>query len=318
MENTTVNITVSIMEMIMKNRTYGIILGILNIVLLVISGVFFLGKDKNAPEIFLPGSSLVYAEEAGTETLFRGVTAFDEEDGELTDEVVIEKIVPDRDKATATITYGVADSAGNVGKVTCTVEMLVEEAEGIVEEGTVSEEGSEESEVLEEDASEENNAESEETESEEEDAEFEDEESEEEDDDVNSEDGESEEDDDVDSEDRESEETESEEEEESEDDAAEEDTVQTVSSNPNPGRPSIAFRSQEIKTKAGQSPAWVNVIEGLHDDIDNYESLLKTLKVKGDYDKDKAGTYSVTVTVTDGDGNESNAYPMKIVVEAWE
>ena len=315
MENTTVNITVSIMEMIMKNRTYGIILGILNIVLLVICGVFFLGKDKNAPEIFLPGSSLVYAEEAGTETLFRGVTAFDEEDGELTDEVVIEKIVPDRDKATATITYGVADSAGNVGKVTCTVEMLVEEAEGIVEEGTVSEEGSEESEVLEEDASEENNAESEETESEEEESE------EAESEETESEEEGSEEEEDVDSEDGESEEaeTESEDEEESEDATDEEEnTVQTVSSNPNPGRPSIAFRSQEIKTKAGQSPAWVNVIEGLHDDKDNYEALLKTLKVKGDYDKNKAGTYNVTVTVTDGDGNESNAYPMKIVVEAWE
>lgn len=305
MENTTVNITVSIMEMIMKNRTYGIILGILNIVLLVICGVFFLGKDKNAPEIVLPGSSLVYAEEAGTETLFRGVTAFDEEDGELTDEVVIEKIVPDRDKATATITYGVADSAGNVGKVTCTVEMLVEEAEGIVEEGTVSEEGSEESEVREEVESEENSVEEE--------AESEEEESEE----TESEGSESEEEESEETE-ADSEEAESEEEGESEDDAAEEDTVQTVSSNPNPGRPAIVFRSQEIKTKAGQSPAWVNVIEGLHDDKDNYESLLKTLKVKGDYDKDKAGTYSVTVTVTDGDGNESNAYPMKIVVEPWE
>ena len=62
----------------------------------------------------------------------------------------------------------------------------------------------------------------------------------------------------------------------------------------------------------------MQLIEGLYDDKDNYETLLKSLKVKGDYEKDKAGTYNVTVTVTDADGNESNAYPMKIVVEEWQ
>lgn len=291
----------------MKEKTLGIILTGLNTVLLVVCGILFLGKDKTSPEIFLSAGSVVYAEEAGEQELFKGVTAFDEEDGELTDQVVIEKIVTDREKETATITYGVADSAGNVAKATCTVEMIVEE---VVDEEIVSDEGTEETEVHEEDVSGENSVE-EEAEPEEEGSEETEAESEEE----GSEETETE------SEEAESEEEESEEtevEEESEDDATEEDTVQTVSSNPNPGRPAIVFRSQEVKTKAGQPPAWINVIEGLHDDKDNYETLLKSLKINGNYDKEKAGTYSVTVTVTDGDGNESNAYPMKIVVEPWE
>lgn len=307
----------------MNEKTCGIVLGIVNIVLLVICGVFFLGKDKNAPEILLSDMGLVYAAEMEEEILFQGVTAFDEEDGELTDSVVIEKIVTDIEKETATITYGVADSAGNVGKATCTVVMVVPEAEknltaedseDVLGNGQSAEEesvrtGLEEGDPAEDTEPEEpeENAGSEESEEDgEAEEEGEDESGDSEDENT---DGESEEDPD------------SEEEREGEalPTAGEADNrSQTVSSKQNPGRPTIVFRSQEVKVKAGQSPAWVEVIEGLHDDKDNYESLLRTLKVKGDYDKNKAGTYNVTVTVTDGDGNESNAYPMKIVVEAWE
>lgn len=293
----------------MKERTYGIVLGILNIVLLVVCGVLFMGKDKNAPEIVLSKADFVYAAETKEEVLFEGVTAVDAEDGELTDLVVIEKIVTDEEKETATITYGVADRAGNVGKATCTVAMEVPEEVLVFENSSETEEigididgeGSED--VLQESGGSEEDAESEEPDSEEENA-----------------DGE--------------EDTESEEDAESEDEEAQEDAeeerealptageaanrTQTVTSRQNPERPSMAFRTQEVTVKAGQTPAWVQLIEGLYDDKDNYETLLKSLQVKGNYEKDKAGTYSVTVTVTDADGNESNAYPMKIVVEEWQ
>ena len=82
----------------MKERSLGIVLGILNIVLLVVCGSLFWGKDKNAPEILVMNGNMVYAEEAGTDDLFEGVTAFDKEDGELTDSVVIEKIVTNEAK----------------------------------------------------------------------------------------------------------------------------------------------------------------------------------------------------------------------------
>lgn len=314
----------------MNEKTCGIVLGIVNIVLLVICGVFFLGKDKNAPEILLSNVSFVYAAETDEEILFQGVTAVDKEDGELTDAVVIEKIVTDTEKETATITYGVADSAGNVGKATCTVDMIVAEVEENLTiedseealdngqstgedsmrtglEGDASAEDTE-AEDLEDDAAEESEEDADTNEAEE---------AENADSDENTEDADAADNEDGDTE------------EESVDSKEQEaealptageasNRTQTVTSKQNPGRPTIVFRSQEVKVKAGQSPAWVNVIEGLHDDKDNYESLLKTLKVKGDYDKNKAGTYNITVTVTDGEGNESNAYPMKIVVEAWE
>ena len=300
----------------MNEKTYGIVLGIVNIVLLLICGAFFLGKDKNAPEILLSNVDFVYAAEAEEEILFQGVTAVDKEDGELTDSVVIEKIVTDTEKETATITYGVVDSAGNVGKATCTVTMDVPKVVSVEEESEDIPENQLNGETKEED-SEERDLDGEVRESEDGESEN----------DTDTEEGSESDEDGEDkdaSEDSEEEETEnadSEEEREGEalptaGEAA--NRTQTVTSRQNSGRPTIVFRSQEVKVKAGQSPAWVNVIEGLHDDKDNYESLLKTLKVKGDYDKNKAGTYNVTVTVTDGDGNESNAYPMKIVVEAWE
>ena len=297
----------------MKERTYGIVLGILNIVLLVVCGVLFLGKDKNAPEILLSKADFVYAAETKEEVLFEGVTAVDAEDGELTDLVVIEKIVTDVEKETATITYGVADRAGNVGKASCTVAMDIPEEVVAFENGSDAEEngidvdGEGNEEALQESGGSEEDTraeEDEEPDSEEENADSEE--------DTESEEG-------AESENEESQEEEFEAEREALPTAGEAaNRTQTVTSKPNPGRPSIAFRMQEVTVKAGQAPAWVQLIEGLYDDKDNYETLLKSLKVKGDYEKDKAGTYNVTVTVTDADGNESNAYPMKIVVEEWQ
>lgn len=344
----------------MKERTYAIILGILNIGLLVVCGVFFLGKDKTAPEIFLPEAGLVYAEEKNAEELFYGVTAIDAEDGELTDEIVIEKIVTDREKETATITYGVADSAGNVGKATCTVAMEVKEENAVLEEaavngeeGTMADERSRgetatledrgTAEEGEENSEEDSRGQSSEEEIEAEEAVGDKEPEGAENSGADSREQDSEEEPEVESEERETQEEEVEESRTQEGETEESRTQegetreengdsekalpaageagnvgQNVGSRPDPGRPSMVFRTQEVKVKTGISPAWVEVIEGLHDDKDNYETLLKSLKVNGTYDKNKAGTYNVTLTVTDGEGNVSNSYPMKIVVEEWE
>ena len=294
----------------MKERTYGIILGIVNIVLLTVCGVLFLGKDKNAPEILLSNVDFVYAAETKEDVMFQGVTAIDREDGELTDSVVIEKIVTDMEKETATITYGVADSAGNVGKATCTVAMEVPEEVLVLESDseTSTEDalaGEESEEVLQE---------SDDSEAESEDGEASDSEEE-----VVGEENAG----NIETSLLEEEVADSEVQEEPEREALPTageaaNRSQTVTSKPNPGRPSMVLRTQEVTVKVGQAPAWVQLIEGLYDDKDNYETLLKSLQIKGEYEKDKAGTYDVTVTVTDAEGNESNAYPMKIVVEAWE
>lgn len=295
-------------EGIMKERTYGIILGILNLVLLVACGILFLGQDRNAPEILLPQGGIVYAEEAGTEGLFEGVTAFDEEDGELTGSLVIEKIVTNEGKESATITYGVADRAGNVGKATCTVAMIAREEPELTEE---EEEDPEE--VLEE-TGEDPEASSEEEESPEAEEEAEARDDREETPDSSEE---PEEEASSEEEERSGEEEESTEARSASTAGGNAARSQTVEAGPDTEKPTMTFQTREVKVKAGSTPAWVEVLEGLHDDKDDYGTLLKTLKIQGEYNKDKAGTYPVTLTVTDSDGNESNAYPLKIIVEAW-
>lgn len=252
----------------MKERTYGIILGILNLVLLVVCVVLFLQKDKTAPQILLTESNPVYDEGAGTDLLFEGVRAHDQEDGDLTNELVIEKIVVNQGKETATITYGVADNAGNVGKATCTVTMVAKErVEDILP--TAGEAGNQGQATAVETMVQ-----------------------------------------------TEEEEPSTEQQQNPEATEERENTTQVVESRPDIERPTMTFKTREITIKAGTDPDWKEVFEGLHDDKDDYETLLETLQIRGEYNKEEAGTYQVTLTVKDSDGNESNAYPLKITVEA--
>ena len=111
----------------MKDRTLGIMVGFLNILLMAVCIFFYLGIDKTAPEITLGEVSFVYEEDFPESFLMEAVTAHDEQDGNVTDKVVIEKIVTDKKQKTATITYGVADRAGNVCRVSRILEMPVVE-----------------------------------------------------------------------------------------------------------------------------------------------------------------------------------------------
>lgn len=268
----------------MKEKTLGIILGILNMALLILCLFFYLGKDRNPPGIQIREGELQYRRGMEEEVLLGMAAAWDEESGDLTAGVVVEKVVTDRKAGTATITYGVADRAGNVAKVSHTIRMEEEPEEpgDSQRQESVPEETGE---VL------------------------------------------------PPSQEREPEgEAEPGEEETGEEETGEEEaveltaqalptageagnTTQTVSSRQDEGRPSMVLKSREVKVKAGNMPAWVEVVEGLHDDRDDYESLLQSLTLHGEYDINKAGTYAVTVTVTDQEGKESNAYPLTLIVE---
>ena len=111
----------------MKDSTIGIILGGLNILLIAVCIIFYLGIDKTAPEISLGEVYYVYETDLPESFLMEAVTAYDKQDGNLTDKVVIEKIVTDKKQKKAVITYGVADSAGNVSRVSRILEMPVVE-----------------------------------------------------------------------------------------------------------------------------------------------------------------------------------------------
>lgn len=111
----------------MKDKAIGIILGAVNILLLVICLVLYLGKDRVAPEIALGEVIYIYEEGLPDRILLEAVTAWDKQDGELTERVVVEKVVTDRAQKKATIVYGVADAAGNVSRTSRTLEMSIPE-----------------------------------------------------------------------------------------------------------------------------------------------------------------------------------------------
>ena len=282
----------------MKGKVIGALLVVLNLLLVGGLGFFHFRKDTEAPEIKVNQVDLVYENGMEETRLLEGITAYDKVDGDLTTQIIIEKIVTDEVKGSATITYGVVDNAGNISKTTRTVDMSVEkllqenETEDVsMEEESVLVEETVEEEVSEEEGSEEEisdvEADSEEETSEEESAEEEsvEEEAIEEVDDAGTETQQ----------------------------VAENESQTTVQNSVN--KPSILFRDTKVKARVGESPAWVDAIEGLYDDVDNYAFLLGTIKVHGVFDRNTPGTYSVKVTITDSEGNESIAYPVDIVVQ---
>ena len=108
-------------------RTVGMVLGVLNLLLMAVCLMLYMGKDRSAPEIILSEAGYVYEEGLPEHILLSGVTARDAEDGDLTGKIVVEKVVTDTVQKTAIITYGVADEAGNVRRVSRTLEMPVAE-----------------------------------------------------------------------------------------------------------------------------------------------------------------------------------------------
>lgn len=92
--------------------------------------------------------------------------------------------------------------------------------------------------------------------------------------------------------------------------------AQTAAGNRNmddAGAPVLSLKTSEVKTSVGVAPAWVEVIETLSDDKDNYETLFRNLNVSK-YDINKAGTYQVSVFTQDSDGNKSPTVPLTITV----
>ncbi len=91
-------------------------LSFFTIVLLIVICIASCKKNKNndntAPVITLIGSSQVYAEKGSTYN-DAGATAYDETDGDITSEIVVNNQVDINTIGTYYVTYNVSDKAGN-------------------------------------------------------------------------------------------------------------------------------------------------------------------------------------------------------------
>lgn len=74
--------------------------------------------DTTIPVITVEGDVIEVSLKATDEELLKGVTAYDEKDGVLTKEIVIESISKFTEKGVSKVTYAVCDSNNNIAKAT--------------------------------------------------------------------------------------------------------------------------------------------------------------------------------------------------------
>lgn len=301
-----------------QSRIIGTVLAAANGVLILLCAIFYLGKDRQGPEFTFQSVDTVYRKEIEREELLKGVTAWDKEDGDLSSRIVIEKISENREEGTAVVFYAASDKAGNVARASRVFEAAFAELDEGNVEGKYFDAGIE-AELKEGDV-ENTGAAGKETENSKKDKEG-----------VNEEDNY----------------------EDTVRDGMHDNTQQLLSPTPAIGReeeqaheepenlpeavsgteteqrtqtdqeagnaagsqaPVLSLKVSEVEVKAGQGPAWVDLIETLSDDKDGYETLFRNLNVSR-YDRNKPGAYQVSVLTEDSDGNQSEAVPLTIIVK---
>ncbi|MDO4299196.1 MAG: hypothetical protein Q4C59_12100 [Lachnospiraceae bacterium] len=106
------------------------IVALLALLCLLLGGLFYWmhkQDDVNPPVISFPEEEILYEEGADTSILMEGVQAVDEMDGDVSDTLVIESIIPMQDKTSATVLYYAKDRSNNIAKATRIVEYMPEE-----------------------------------------------------------------------------------------------------------------------------------------------------------------------------------------------
>ncbi len=263
-----------------QNRIIGIVFTAINCILIVICAVFYFRTDKAAPKFEVQAAEVVYISGMDQSELLTGITAFDKADGDVTNRIVIEKIIENSREQTVVVFFAVSDEAGNVAKFSKefpaklgekkTEVQEVQEASAFGTAGFVMALEPTPEPMPEPTA------------------------------------------------------------EPFPEPTPEPTPTPTPTPAPSPtpvreeappptpkpdeGAPVLTLKVTEVKTTVGIRPAWVEVIQILKDDKDNYETLFNNITVSK-YDINKAGTYGVTLTTEDSDGNKSQAVPLTIIVQ---
>jgi len=123
------------------------------LVLGIVLGVIFFKMHQNTdmvpPVITLPEEEAVYEEGMDKVELLKGVSAVDDVDGDVSDSLLVESVIPMDDEQTATVIYYAKDRSNNVTKATRIVkyrptdmeEWMVEETEKETEKEQETETG---------------------------------------------------------------------------------------------------------------------------------------------------------------------------------
>lgn len=247
-----------------------------------------LKSDRTGPEITITGD-FIYQDGMQEEELLQGVTAWDEQDGDVTDTIVVETVTVDSGDGTAVIYYAARDKENNVGKARRSVSYDPTGLTAQTEEETETETGKETGKGAETEKAVSaasgrvvsgtgngaagqngtgNPSSEEESESE-------------------SEIGE---------------ETETETEEETEEETEPESESEELES----WQPVLRLNSLSATIKVGDTFDPLVYVASITDDYDNIYELWRDIQVEGEYDTTKAGNYELTYYVIDSSGYSSN------------
>lgn len=101
----------------MKEKHIVFLLSAAVVIMAGLSVTAAMSKDRKAPVISITnGTAVVYVEGEDTSILLKDVTAWDNKDGDLTDRIRIDNIIPDAGTGYATVVYAVYDSSNIVAK----------------------------------------------------------------------------------------------------------------------------------------------------------------------------------------------------------
>ncbi len=79
-------------------------------------------EDKVSPVISFSDELVLYREGEDTSLLLKGVTAEDDTDGDVSDTILVESILPMKNQTTATVMYYAKDKSNNIGQASRRVE----------------------------------------------------------------------------------------------------------------------------------------------------------------------------------------------------
>lgn len=280
----------------MKNKLLFSFIVLINIALVAIIICHYLNTDHVAPTFTYSTNETVYTDDVDETLLYEGINASDNVDGDVTDRIVIEKIVVDPTTNRATVTYAVSDKSGNVAKAARVFKSNIKKP-STVSTNTSESTDTDNTPSIDIDAIREEIR-----------SELQDEVSES-----------------VRSELRD--ELYNEIKTELEASANTAPAVAPAANTPattsntddksgdkKKSAPSITLRSTTIKTPAGIPPAWVDIVAGLNDKNDSYGDLFKTLKYTS-YNLNEKGNHQVQLTVTNSAGIESAPVSVTVIVQ---
>lgn len=94
-----------------------------------------------------------------------------------------------------------------------------------------------------------------------------------------------------------------------------ENETETESEELPPGSPHISLSEKQVEIHVGDDFEPLNYVESVEDDSDNIYDLWQNIRISGEYDVQKAGTYELSFYVIDSAGNSSNQAKLKVVVK---